>query len=92
MISSKLGAIAFIAAIGVASPIAAMSAASPAFARIGSPSYTFGGGAGGHDNQIAIDYTYNARPGWPVRNPNPWANDYRLRHHRATHRLPGKAQ
>jgi hypothetical protein len=40
----------------------------------------------------AIDYTYHARPGWPVRNPNPWANDYRLKHHRATQHLPGKAQ
>jgi hypothetical protein len=73
MISSKLGAIAFIAAIGVASPIAAMGVASPTFAMGG-------------------DYTYNARPGWPVRNPNPWANDYRLRHHKAKHHQSSKAQ
>ncbi len=73
MIRLKLGAIAFIAAIGVASPIAAMGVASPAFA-------------------LGQNYTYNARPGWPVRNPDPWANDYRLKHHRTTHHAPGKAQ
>jgi hypothetical protein len=84
MISSKLGAIAFIAALGVASPAFAQS--------IYSPSYT-GGSAGGHDNLIAIDYTYQARPGWPVRNPNPWANDYRLKHHRTQqHHLSSKPQ
>jgi hypothetical protein len=73
MISSKLSAIAFIAAIGVGSAIAAMGVASPALAQAG-------------------DYTYHARPGWPVRNPNPWANDYRLKHHHVAHRLPSKAQ
>ncbi len=73
MISSKVGAIAFIAAISLAAPIAIMGVASPAFAMGG-------------------DYTYNARPGWPIRNPNPWANDYRLKHHRVTHHLPSKAQ
>jgi hypothetical protein len=80
MIGSKFGAVALIAAIGVASPAFAQSI------------YSVGGGAAGHDNLIAIDYTYNARPGWPVRNPNPWANNYRLKHHQVTHRLPSKAQ
>jgi hypothetical protein len=80
MISSKLGAIAFVAAIGVASPAFAQTI------------YNTGFGAGGPNNLIAIDYTYNARPGWPVRNPNPWANDYRLKHHHVTHHLPSKAQ
>jgi hypothetical protein len=84
MISSKLGGIAFVAAISIASP---------AFAQmIYSPSYMGGGSAGGHNNQIAVDYTYNARPGWPVRNPNPWANDYRLKHHQAKHHPSSKAQ
>jgi hypothetical protein len=78
MIRSKLGAIAFIAAIGVASPMAAMGVATPAFAMGG-------------------DYTYHARPGWPIRNPNPWANDYRLKPHHVirhapTHQVPGNAQ
>jgi hypothetical protein len=74
MISSKLGAIALTAAIGVASPIAGIGVASPALAE-------------------AAGYTYHARPGWPIRNPNPWANDYRLKHHQVEHHhLPGKAQ
>jgi hypothetical protein len=73
MISSKPGAIALIAAIGVASPLAAMSVASPAFAMGG-------------------DYTYHGGQGWPVRNPNPWANDYRLKHHHTTHHVPSKPQ
>jgi hypothetical protein len=80
MISSKFGAIAFIAAIGVASPAFAQSIYGPL------------GGAGSHNNPIAVDYTYNARPGWPVRNPDPWANNYRLKHHHVTHHLPSKAQ
>jgi hypothetical protein len=73
MISSKLAAIAVIAAIGVGSPIAAVGVASPAFAQAG-------------------DYTYHARQGWPVRNPDPFANDYRLKHHKVKHHLPSKAQ
>jgi hypothetical protein len=73
MISSKLGAITFIAAIGIAAmgfalPIAAIGVASPAFAQAG-------------------DYTYHAREGAPIRNPNPWANDYRLKHHPVRHHL-----
>jgi hypothetical protein len=81
MISSKLGAIAFIAVMGVASP---------AFAQNIHPSYMGGRSAGGHNNQIAVDYIQ--RPGWPVRDPNPWANNYRLKHHQTKHHLPGKAQ
>jgi hypothetical protein len=78
MISSKLGAMAFIAAIGVASPMAGTAVASPmAGTAVASPAFA-----------EAADYTYHARPGWPIRNPNPWANDYRLKHHH----LPGKAQ
>jgi hypothetical protein len=84
MISSKLGAIAFIAAMGVASPAFAQ--------RIHGPSYVSGRSAGGYNNLIAIDYTYNPRPGWPIRDPNPWANDYRLKHHQMKHHLPSKAQ
>jgi hypothetical protein len=39
------------------------------------------------------DYTYHARQGWPVRNPDPFANDYRLRHHHhVKHQEPSKAQ
>ena len=84
MISSKFGAIAFIAAISIASP---------AFAQmIGSPSYTGGGSAGGYHDRIAVDYTYNPRPGWPIRDPNPWANNYRLKHHQAKHHLPSNPQ
>jgi hypothetical protein len=83
MIRSKPGAIAFVVAIGVASPAFAQSIYRSSYA---------GFSAGGHNNLIAIDYTYNARPGWPVRNPNPWANDYRLKHHHVTHHLPSKAQ
>lgn len=86
MISSKLGAIVFISAMGVASPAFAQ--------RIYSPSYLGDRSTGGYNNnnQIAIDYTYNPRPGWPIRNPNPWANDYRLTHHQIKHHLPSKAQ
>jgi hypothetical protein len=84
MISSKPGAIAFIAAMGVASPAFAQ--------RIYSPSYMGGLSAGGYNNRSAIDYTYNPRPGWPIRDPNPWANDYRLKHHQIKHHLPSKAQ
>jgi hypothetical protein len=73
MVSSKLGAIAFIAALGVGSALAAMGVASPAFAQAG-------------------DYNYHARPGWPIRNPNPWANDYRLKHHHVARHVPSKAQ
>jgi hypothetical protein len=84
MISSKLGAIALVTAIGVASPAFAQ--------RINSPSYTGGGSGGGYNSRVATDYTYNPRPGWPIRDPNPWANDYRLKHHQVKHRLPSKAQ
>jgi len=62
--------------------IAAIGVASPIAAiSVASPAFAMGG-----------NYTYDARPGWPVRNPNPWANDYRLKHHRAKHHLPSKAQ
>jgi hypothetical protein len=84
MISSKLAAIAFIAAIGVASPAVAQ--------RIYSPSYRGGGSDDGRNNLVATDYTYNPRPGWPVRNPDPWANDYRLKHHQVKRHLPNNAQ
>jgi hypothetical protein len=62
--------------------IAAIGVASP-IAAIGVASPAFA---------QATDYTYHARPGWPVRNPNPWANDYRLKHHQVKHHLPSKAQ
>jgi hypothetical protein len=35
-----------------------------------------GGGSTGYNNQVATNYAYDPRPGWPIRNPNPWANDY----------------
>jgi hypothetical protein len=61
MISSKLGAIAFIAAIGVASPAVAQG--------IYRSSYMDGGSASVHNNQIAADYTYNPRPAGPFAIP-----------------------
>jgi hypothetical protein len=73
---SKLRVIAFIAAIGVASPITAIGVASLAFAqRAYGPSYTGGDSAG-----------------YPIRNPDPWANDYRLKRHQPKHHLTSKAR
>jgi hypothetical protein len=84
MTHSKFGAIAFIIAISVAYPACAQ--------RFYSPSYMDGGGAGGYNDLVAADYTYNPRPGWPIRNPDPWANNYRLKHHQLKHHLPSQAQ
>jgi hypothetical protein len=65
----------------IAVAVAIGVASSIAATGVTSPAFAMGG-----------DYTYNARPGWPVRNPNPWANDYRLKHHQVRHHLPSNAQ
>jgi len=58
---SKLGAIAFVAAMGLALPIATMGLASPAFAISQySPSLT-GGGSIGH-NRLAQTFRLNQHP------------------------------
>jgi hypothetical protein len=62
---SKHGAIAFIAAISVVSSIAAIGVASPAFAQ----------------RSYGPSYTGAGNATYPIRNPDPWANDYRLKHH-----------
>ena len=35
-----------------------------------------GGGSTGYNRQVATDYAYDPRQGYPVRNPDPWANNY----------------
>lgn len=68
--------------LGAIAVIAAIGVASPIAAiGIASPTFAMGG-----------DYTYHARQGWPIRNPNPWANDYRLKHHHVKRQVPSKAQ
>jgi hypothetical protein len=72
---SRIGAIAFIAAIDVATLITAICITSPSFAQ-----RTYG-----------QSYTSGSSAGYPVRNPDPWANDYRLNHHQSKHHSTSKA-
>ena len=35
-----------------------------------------GGGSAGYNQNTATNYAYDPQQGWPIRNPNPWANNY----------------
>jgi hypothetical protein len=68
--------------LGAIAFITAIGVASPIAAiSVASPAFALG-----------QNYNYYAGPGQPVRNPNPWANDYRLKHHQTKHHAPSKAQ
>jgi hypothetical protein len=67
---SKLGAIAFVAAMGLAMPIAATGLATPAFAISKySPSLT-GGGSTGYNRNVEQDFRLKQHPVKPHAKPH----------------------